>query len=343
MFSAIGLQLAAWQLGGWGEWYANFTAWKLDMTEERREVPNDVLKNIGMLTLFAGSVSIVGLVWLVPALIFGVKRWRGQLRDRSAGGPSLTPLAWLMLGAGTYLASLLVNHDTPVNPRFAMPLMFPMLILEGYVLAEVVARRDRRWFIALLACGLAGILIISLAVTVPLAANVMFMQIKGRPPLDTWALFALTAALLVVLARLVLEIKSPIRARLAGAAAPVLVGLFMLTGGLGILDFHFYRHSRYKKQFVAEMLAPGAMPADAMLIPSGESPDLQYVVNSGQHVGWVMPGVPYKGGVEGMLGKIGTPAGRGWLVISSGWNWPNGKDKAGRRDAGPQARAGRGG
>jgi hypothetical protein len=50
---------------------------------------------------------------------------------------------------------------------------------------------------------------------------------------------------------------------------------------------------------------------------------LQYVTGLGQHKGWKIWALPYK---EDLLAEVGQPKGKGWFVVSSGWNWPNGKN-----------------
>ena len=324
VFMFIGITLAAWRLGGYDKLLEAFNAWRGQMSQERLDYPNVVPNNVQMLLLFSGAVTIMGLFWSPVAAVYFVRRWIAGRRASGLGchPTNLTPLGWLFIGSGLYLVSLLFNHDTPVNPRFAIPLMFPVLIAEAVMLAEIVARRDLRWLIALLICGTLGNLMVAVGVT----WQVMWFlpPAQARIPSTCWMLLAIFTALAGVLVRQIVVDSPRPRAVLWAAGLATVLGLFILLGGRPLADYHFFQYSRYHKQFVTAMTDPhGGVPDDAMLIPSGETPALQYVTGVGQHQGWKIWALPYK---EDLLAEVGQPKGKGWFVVSSGWNWPNGKN-----------------
>lgn len=321
LLSLAGIGLAAWRLGSWHEWWTSFRGWQNQMAEERREYPNSIPSNAIHILLYAGTVSVIAVFWSIPALVRG---FRGLLRRPIAGQPSAIrwhPLFTLLAGDALYLVSLLGNHDTGVNPRFAMPLMMPLMILAAATLADAVQRRDRRWMVTLLACAFGAMLLVAASATWQFSS---YLPPPGDAPVETWAMFLMIGTLIALAGRkaMTLPANRPVAAAATGAVIPVLAGVFVLVAGWPLIDYHYYSRSREHQSFVQAVTAPGAMPDDAMFIPSGETPAMQYLIWTGQRPGWVLPGLPYNR--DQVLAD--AAAAKGWAIITSGWNWPDGLD-----------------
>ncbi|MFB3892528.1 MAG: hypothetical protein ACE15C_10955 [Phycisphaerae bacterium] len=144
---ALGIGVAgAWAWYPWSKGYlGNMHEWLGKMAAERTQFPPSVLENLGLIGLFLAIATPLPAVLALPSIIWALLRRRR--------------LFWLAVSVLPYLASLAVNHDLSVNPRFIIPaawLLSP--VAAAAVDAWLVGRR--RW--QSLRLGVAAALVIGL-------------------------------------------------------------------------------------------------------------------------------------------------------------------------------------
>ncbi|MCG3181813.1 MAG: hypothetical protein BIFFINMI_04236 [Phycisphaerae bacterium] len=318
---AVGIALAAWRLGGLDVFWANATHWQASMAEERSEYPNVPLHNALVGLVFCASVSLPAVFWILPSLgVFFRRAYRRQAEvDLVARPVRFEPLGWLLAGDAAYFVQILSNHDVAVNPRFAMLLMLPLMLLAGAALADTVLRRNRRWAVAFVAFMLPVIPFVAVSATWAWTGWLWKSQLPPDLRMLVWPLAALTAAILLILMLPAIRGRGGRLPATGAVTAVIVAGAFVLVAGQAFIDHNYFRESRWKRLFVDSITAPGALPEDAMLIPSGGTPAVQYLVGGGAHDGWIFPGYLSPEEVE----RIGDR--HGWVVVPSGWPWPDGR------------------
>lgn len=155
---AVGMGMA-WAWFPWTDrsYWANMTLWTGLMSDERKQFGLSLLTN-GLYVLgFLGAALPLVLAGIVPALAWLI--WRKHRPTKPATtdstddappgpAPNVRRPAWVLLAAGPYLATLLINHDLEVNPRFILPLGWMVVPFLASVLAAwcqaASARATRR-------------------------------------------------------------------------------------------------------------------------------------------------------------------------------------------------------
>lgn len=126
-------------LGGWAwyPWYTgyfnNMRRWTHSMAQERLLFEVTPWQNAKWLCQFAMFAAPAAFMLLLPAIAANLVR-----AVRTPGGVGWR-LTWLTLAGLPHLLSLLANHDTPVNPRFVLPMLWFLIPVAAGGVAAMVA------------------------------------------------------------------------------------------------------------------------------------------------------------------------------------------------------------
>ena len=144
--------LGAWAWFPWTDrtYFQNIIQWTGWMSAERSQFGAPILENLRFLAAYSFAACPAALLMALPALA-----WAGMRRRR---------LLWLAASLAPYAASLALNHDLSVNPRFVIPLVWLLspMIVAGLDAALVAARRPARLRLAGAAVLGAGINLLAL-------------------------------------------------------------------------------------------------------------------------------------------------------------------------------------
>jgi hypothetical protein len=120
-------------------YFENLHHWTASMSRERSAFGIDPLGQLRYLAEYSIAGSPVTALTLVFALIFAARHRHVTF--------------WLFLASGAYLATLLINHDLGVNPRFTLPWLWVAIPMVAWTIDRLL-QQSRAFMPQLLPAGL---------------------------------------------------------------------------------------------------------------------------------------------------------------------------------------------
>ena len=104
--------------------WENMSAWTVAMARERSAFGPALAVQFRLLAEYAMAASPVAALGLIPAAIWAVRRRHVTI--------------WLLVGTLGYAATLVLNHNMAVNPRFTLPWIWVLIPLVATALGRLI-------------------------------------------------------------------------------------------------------------------------------------------------------------------------------------------------------------